>query len=82
MATSTLSSYALDALKEFYAERDADADRFARLKEESAAAADTGGAGAGDAAAANGNGKPRVLSMDVFTEDWNESQFWVSPVLS
>lgn len=59
---SALSSHALGALKEFYAERDSHADKFARLKE----AAEQNAA----------EGKP--LSMDAFTEDWNESQFWVS----
>ncbi|KAI1249860.1 hypothetical protein MGN70_009476 [Eutypa lata] len=57
-----LSSHALGALKEFYAERDSHADKFARLKE----AAEQNAA----------EGKP--LSMDAFTEDWNESQFWYS----
>ena len=72
-----LSSHALDALKEFYAERDASADMFARLREESAAADTAAATDSGEADAA----KPRVvkpLSMDVFSEDWNESQFWVS----
>ncbi|RYP32335.1 hypothetical protein DL766_004010 [Monosporascus sp. MC13-8B] len=59
---NTLSSHALDALKEFYAERDSHAEKFSELKEEAER----------NAAA----GKP--LSMDAFTEDWNESQFWYS----
>ncbi|KAL2024763.1 hypothetical protein VTK56DRAFT_5584 [Thermocarpiscus australiensis] len=59
----TLSSSTLNALKEFYAERDARAEQFAKLKaqaEEQHAAAS------------------QPLSMDAFTEDWNESQFWYS----
>jgi hypothetical protein len=56
-----LSSSALDALKEFYTDRDARQRQFEDLKtaaEETAA-----------------NGVP--LTMDAFAEDWNESQFWV-----
>ncbi len=60
----SLSSSALDALKSFYAERDAHADRFAQLKE------------AAEERHAGGHGGP--LSMEAFSEDWNESQFWVS----
>jgi len=59
--TSVLSSSALDALKEFYADRDARQKKFEDLKtiaEENAA-----------------KGVP--LTMDAFAEDWNESQFWV-----
>ncbi|KAI1483764.1 N(6)-adenine-specific DNA methyltransferase [Daldinia eschscholtzii] len=58
----TLSSHALAALQEFYGERDAHADKFEKLK----AAAEDQHAGA------------QPLSMDAFTEDWNESQFWYS----
>ncbi|KAK1753512.1 NADH-ubiquinone oxidoreductase [Echria macrotheca] len=61
----TLSSSALDALKAFYAERDAHTEKFAKLQ---AAAEER------LAAASSSSGEP--LSMDVFTEDWNESQFW------
>jgi hypothetical protein len=58
---SVLSGSALDALKEFYADRDARQKQFEDLKtvaEENAA-----------------KGVP--LTMDAFAEDWNESQFWV-----
>lgn len=51
----------MDALKEFYADRDARQQQFEDLKavaEEDAS-----------------SGKP--LSMEAFAEDWNESQFWV-----
>ena len=55
---------------------------FARLREESAAANTAGGGGVDAEAGAGADAaKPRVvkpLSMDVFSEDWNESQFWVS----
>jgi hypothetical protein len=53
-----LSGSALDALKEFYGERDARAKQFEELKGK---------------AEDDFEGK---LSMDVFTEDWNASQFW------
>lgn len=62
MVHRTLSSGALDALKEFYAERDAREKKFEDLKavsEENAA------------------GRTEKLSMEAFQEDWNESQFWV-----
>ncbi|KAI1100437.1 putative N6-adenine methyltransferase-domain-containing protein [Jackrogersella minutella] len=49
-------------LHEFYGERDAHADKFEKLK----AAAEDQHAGA------------QPLSMEAFTEDWNESQFWYS----
>lgn len=66
----SLSSTALDALKAFYAERDARAEHFRKLKTlaEEQHAADVA------TAAAGANMK---LSMEAFTEDWNESQFWV-----
>ncbi|KAL7619951.1 Protein-lysine N-methyltransferase efm5 [Parahypoxylon ruwenzoriense] len=67
-----LSSHALAALQEFYGERDAHADKFQKLKvaaEQQQHQGDGAGAGAGV-------GVP--LSMDAFTEDWNESQFWYS----
>jgi pyrroloquinoline quinone (PQQ) biosynthesis protein C len=61
----TLSSSTLDALKQFYAERDARAEQFAKLKAQ---------AEEQHAAAATNAGQ---LSIEAFTEDWNESQFWV-----
>ncbi|KAH8887063.1 NAD(P)-binding protein [Thozetella sp. PMI_491] len=61
----TLSSSTLDALKSFYAERDAHAEKFARLKE------------AAEERHADGR-QAEPLSMEAFTEDWNESQFWYS----
>lgn len=57
-----LSSHALAALQEFYADRDAHEERFERLKE---------------AAERNDAGQTEPLSMQVFAEDWNKSQFWV-----
>jgi NADH dehydrogenase (ubiquinone) 1 alpha subcomplex subunit 9 len=57
-----LSSHALAALAEFNAEKDAHEQKFERLKADAEA----------HAAASAG-----LLSMDAFTEDWNESQFWV-----
>jgi len=60
--TPVLSSSTLDALKEFYADRDARQKQFEDLKtvtEEDAT-----------------KGVP--LTMDAFAEDWNESQFWYS----
>jgi len=61
-----LSSSTLDALKQFYSERDAQQEKFARLQAEAEQ----------DAADRSGQA-PAPLSMDAFTEDWNESQFWV-----
>ncbi|TDZ35115.1 Protein-lysine N-methyltransferase EFM5 [Colletotrichum spinosum] len=58
----TLSSHALAALAEFNAEKDAHHEKFEKLKAQAEANAAGGGA----------------LSMDAFTEDWNESQFWYS----
>ncbi|EPE03403.1 n-6 adenine-specific dna methyltransferase 2 [Ophiostoma piceae UAMH 11346] len=78
----TLSSSAMDALKAFYAERDENARRFAELN-----AAATAAAAAAAAAGAEAD-KPALieplatlevpLSMKLFTEDWNASQFWYS----
>lgn len=64
-----MSSSTLDALKAFYAERDAHSEKFAKLQVEAEERLVAGGVG--DSA----NQGP--LSMDLFTEDWNESQFWV-----
>ncbi|AEO67708.1 uncharacterized protein THITE_2052159 [Thermothielavioides terrestris NRRL 8126] len=58
----TLSASTLDALKAFYAERDARAEQFAKLQAE--------------AEERHAAGQTKPLSMDVFTEDWNKSQFW------
>lgn len=60
----TLSSHALDALKDFYADRDARAKQFEELK-------------AVSEEEASGRAQ-QPLSMEAFTEDWNESQFWYS----
>ncbi|TQN73798.1 Protein-lysine N-methyltransferase EFM5 [Colletotrichum shisoi] len=57
-----LSSHALAALAEFNADKDARQAKFERLKAQC------------DANAAGG----LPLSMEAFTEDWNESQFWYS----
>ncbi|KAK3348100.1 putative N6-adenine methyltransferase-domain-containing protein [Neurospora tetraspora] len=57
-----LSSSTLDALKSFYADRDARAEQFAKLQAE----------------AEERHALNVKLSMDAFTEDWNESQFWYS----
>ncbi|KAJ4415561.1 Protein-lysine N-methyltransferase efm5 [Gnomoniopsis sp. IMI 355080] len=73
----TLSSHALDALKEFYTERDARAKRFEELQAEAEERARAGGEGtAASGPAASGLKYP--LSMEMFGEDWNESQFWYS----
>jgi hypothetical protein len=79
----TLSSHALDALKSFYTERDARTEQFEQLK----AQAERRAAGSAkhvedgpedqDADGAGGIGTTEPLSMSVFAEDWNESQFWV-----
>ncbi|EQB54232.1 hypothetical protein CGLO_05957 [Colletotrichum gloeosporioides Cg-14] len=58
----TLSSHALAALAEFNAEKDAHQEKFEKLQAQAEANA-AGGA---------------PLSMEAFTEDWNESQFWYS----
>jgi len=58
-----LSGSALAALQEFYKERDERQKQFEDLKAVSEE---------------NATGNSKVpLSMDVFAEDWNESQFWV-----
>lgn len=64
---STLSASSLDALKSFYAERDARAEQFAKLQAE--------------AEEQHAAGQTKSLSMEAFVEDWNESQFWVCLVV-
>lgn len=74
----TLSSHALDALKDFYTERDARAKKFEELQaeaEERAKAAAEGTAASSSGGA--GSALTYPLSMETFGEDWNESQFWV-----
>ncbi|KAL1853499.1 hypothetical protein VTK73DRAFT_9010 [Phialemonium thermophilum] len=56
----TLSSSALEALSQFYAESDSRAEQFTKLVTE----------------ASQQNAEHKVLSMDTFGEDWNMSQFW------
>ncbi|KAI1365094.1 putative N6-adenine methyltransferase-domain-containing protein [Xylaria arbuscula] len=71
----TLSPDALAALTEFYAERDAQTEKFEKLR--ARAEADEGERGqvneSEPTTAAAGD-----LSIHTFTEDWNESQFWYS----
>jgi len=50
----------LDALKDFYSEKDAHAKHFENLK-----------------SSAENDFDETKLSMDLFAEDWNVSQFWV-----
>jgi hypothetical protein len=52
----------MDALKQFYEEKETHTQQFAKLL------ADT----------KRQNDEYHPLTMDAFTEDWNESQFWVS----
>ncbi|KKY36358.1 putative n-6 adenine-specific dna methyltransferase 2 [Diaporthe ampelina] len=66
----TLSAHALDALQEFYSDRDARARQFEELR---AAAEERTAAGREKEAAL-----VYPLSMETFGEDWNESQFWYS----
>ncbi|KAL8405141.1 hypothetical protein RB594_009871 [Gaeumannomyces avenae] len=63
-----LSSHALDALKSFYADRDALEAKFEDLLDE--AERQEGSSG--------GRGSKRPLSIADFGEDWQESQFWYS----
>ncbi|EAQ92173.1 hypothetical protein CHGG_00408 [Chaetomium globosum CBS 148.51] len=63
----SLPASTLDALKEFYAERDARAEEFKKLKVQAEAI---------HAAIDKVEVEVKPLSMDAFTEDWNESQFW------
>jgi hypothetical protein len=64
--TRALSASTLDALKEFYADRDARLKQFEDLKN----------------IAEENTSSNIPLTMDAFAEDWNESQFWVSYFLS
>ncbi|KAI0906947.1 putative N6-adenine methyltransferase-domain-containing protein [Ustulina deusta] len=73
----TLSTDALAALTEFYAERDAQTQNLEKLKArvdaddgERADGGERGGGGGVNASTA------AELSIHAFTEDWNESQFW------
>lgn len=68
----TLSSNALEALQEFYSERDARAKQFEQLKVE---AEEKGDATPDPFALESALKYP--LSMETFGEDWNKSQFWV-----
>lgn len=56
-----LSGDALAALQAFYSERDAREKQFQELK----------------AQAEDEEGERKLLSMDAFTENWQDSQFWV-----
>ncbi|KAI0503331.1 putative N6-adenine methyltransferase-domain-containing protein [Xylaria bambusicola] len=69
----TLSPDALAALTQFYAERDAQTEKFEKLR--ARAEADEGARGqvVNEPEPAAGE-----LSIHTFTEDWNESQFWYS----
>ncbi|KAL1899130.1 Protein-lysine N-methyltransferase efm5 [Sporothrix stenoceras] len=73
----TLSSSALDALKDFYKERDEREKKFAELQAAAEAAAKAKAHAQAEADAAAAALLPD-LSMAAFTEDWNESQFWYS----
>ncbi|KIL94457.1 hypothetical protein FAVG1_03021 [Fusarium avenaceum] len=75
----SLSSHALAALAEFHAEKDAHEKNFEKLR---TGAAPRTGAGLGvvepedeDPITEDVDNEP--LSMAAFTEDWNESQFWL-----
>ncbi|RWA03192.1 hypothetical protein EKO27_g11913, partial [Xylaria grammica] len=73
----TLSADALAALTEFYAERDAQTEKLEMLKAR-VEGDDPRGEDAGEKAREAGNGSAAPeLSIHTFTEDWNESQFWV-----
>ncbi|KAK0714341.1 putative N6-adenine methyltransferase-domain-containing protein [Apiosordaria backusii] len=60
----TLSSSALDALKAFYAERDARQEQLAKLRAKTEEQHDLQ--------------QQQKLSIEAFREDWNKSQFWYS----
>lgn len=73
----------MDALKDFYSEREARARQFEQLQAAAEGKDATTPAGSGSDASAvqQHGGAPALkypLSMDLFGEDWNESQFWVS----
>ncbi|KAK3941176.1 nadh-ubiquinone oxidoreductase 39 kda [Diplogelasinospora grovesii] len=77
-----LSSSALDALKQFYAERDAHQQQFAKLQ--AAAEQQQLHSSPSSSASASGTRQQQTeneegvqLSMDAFMEDWQESQFWI-----
>lgn len=57
--TRTLSPFALEALAQFHAEKEAHRHKFEKLQAEAEEVED------------------EPLSMELFGEDWNESQFWV-----
>ncbi|KAI1340671.1 putative N6-adenine methyltransferase-domain-containing protein [Xylariaceae sp. FL0016] len=64
-----LSEHALSALQAFYSERDAHVQKLEKLREvveKDPEAIAEGSENEGD----------KVLSIDAFTENWNESQFW------
>ena len=83
----SLSSHALAALAEFHAEKDAHRKTFEKLKTGAAprAGAVSGvvGPGGDDDVEEEEDDTPaedpdqQQLSMAAFTEDWNESRFWV-----
>ncbi|KAF2971945.1 hypothetical protein GQX73_g1592 [Xylaria multiplex] len=74
----TLSPDALAALTEFYAERDAQAEKLEKLKAQ-VDAGDLEQQERREVARETGNGSVAPeLSIHTFTEDWNESQFWYS----
>ncbi|GAP85220.1 putative n-6 adenine-specific DNA methyltransferase 2 [Rosellinia necatrix] len=72
-----LSADALTALREFYAERDAQTEKLEQLK--ALAEGDESERGDGsERVGGRGGGNEPELSIHTFTEDWNESQFWYS----
>lgn len=58
-----MSGVALEALKEFYADREAREKQFEDLKSKKITEV----------------AENQPLTMDAFTENWNDSQFWVCP---
>ncbi|KAI0404063.1 putative N6-adenine methyltransferase-domain-containing protein [Xylaria palmicola] len=76
----TLSAGALAALREFYAERDAQTEKLEKIRALVEGDGD-GGAAHGGGSRGGGGGEEKEepeLSIHTFTEDWNESQFWYS----